>query len=158
MLVGAVGVVVLPLGQQREGLGHHQLLALFNPFPSDAVVTVTFDTDAGARAPGNYAAIVVPGNNVTVLPVSDDVTLRTEIATTVSVRSGRIIADQIQYSDGTQDTTKSLTVTPARRRPGRRGGSPTGRPGRVTRPRSPCRTRPITTSTSSCRCASTTPT
>jgi hypothetical protein len=101
-----------PSGNSEQASSTHQLLALFNPFPSDAVVAVTFDTDDGARAPSDYSAIVVPGNSVTVKEVSKDVTLRTEIATTVRVRSGRIIADQIQYSDGTQDTTKSLAVTP----------------------------------------------
>ena len=44
--------------------------------------------------------------------MADTVTLRTEVATTVAVRSGRVIADQIQYADGSQDTTKSLAVTP----------------------------------------------
>ena len=101
-----------PSGNSEKASASHQLLALFNPFPSDAVVGVTFDTDDGARAPVNYSAIVVPGNMVTVLEVADAVTLRTEIATTVTVRSGRIIADQIQYADGTQDTTKALAITP----------------------------------------------
>ena len=101
-----------PSGNSEKASATHQLLTLFNPFPSDAVVEVTFDTDDGARAPTDYSAIVVPGNSVTVEDVSSVVTLRTEIATTVKVRSGRVIADQIQFSDGTQDTTKSLTVTP----------------------------------------------
>ncbi len=72
-----------PSGNSEKASATHQLLALFNPFPSDAVVAVTFDTDDGARAPVDYAAIVVPGNDVRVLVVSDTVTLRTEIATTV---------------------------------------------------------------------------
>ena len=106
-----------PSGNSEKATASHQLLALFNPFPSDAVVSVTFDTDDGARAPVDFSAIVVPGNKVTVLDVSGAVTLRKEIATTVTVRSGRIIADQIQYADGTQDTTKALAVTPGAPQP-----------------------------------------
>ncbi|MGZ4785153.1 MAG: DUF5719 family protein, partial [Acidimicrobiales bacterium] len=101
-----------PSGNSEKASASHQVLALFNPFPSDAVVAVTFDTDEGARAPVNFSAIVIPGHSIMPLDIGSTVTLRTQIATTVSVRSGRIIADQIQYSDGTQDTTKSLAVTP----------------------------------------------
>ena len=101
----------VPSGTTRAGTS--QMLALFNPFPSEAVVNVTFEADDGARAPQDFEAIVVPGKHVTVLDVSGKVTLRAEVATTVSVRSGRVIVDQIQTADGTQQTTKSLMVTPA---------------------------------------------
>ena len=101
----------MPSGTTRPGTA--QLLALFNPFPSEAVVDVTFEADDGARSPQDFQAIVVPGQRVTMLDISAKVTLRAELATTVTVRSGRVIVDQIQTADGTQQTTKSLTVTPA---------------------------------------------
>ena len=101
----------IPSGTTRAGTS--QLLALFNPFPSAAVASVTFEADDGARSPQNFDAIVVPGQSVTVLDIGATVTLRDQLATTVSVRSGRLIVDQIQSADGTQGTTKSLTVTPA---------------------------------------------
>ncbi len=93
--------------------GTRQLLALFNPFPSDAIATVTFATDAGSRAPDSYDGLVIPGGQVTVLDVSAVVTLRTQLATTVSVREGRLIVDQLQSADGTNGTVKGLAVTPA---------------------------------------------
>lgn len=101
----------IPSGTTRAGTS--QLLALFNPFPSAAVASVTFEADDGARSPQDFKAIVIPGQSVTVLDIGATVTLRDQLATVVSVRSGRLIADQIQSADGTQGTTKSLTVTPA---------------------------------------------
>ena len=71
-----------------------------------------------------------PATRVTVRDVADTVTLRTEIATTVTVRSGRIIADQIQYADGSaghhQVADRHARCAAGRGPP---GGSPTGRPG-----------------------------
>jgi hypothetical protein len=100
----------IPSGTTRAGA--RQLLALFNPFPSAAVASVTFEADDGARSPQSFDAIVVPGQSVTVLDIGATVTLRNQLATTVSVRSGRVIVDQLQTADGTQGTTESLSVTP----------------------------------------------
>ena len=100
----------VPSGSTQPGM--HQLLALFNPFPSYAIATVTFATDAGPRTPQAYDAMVVPGGQVTVLDVTSVVTLRTQLTTTVSVREGRLIVDQIQTADGTAGTVKGLAVTP----------------------------------------------
>ena len=101
----------LPAGTTRPGT--RQLLALFNPFPSEAVATVSFETDDGSRTPQAYEGIVVPGGRVTVLDVGTVVTLRNEMSTTVDVLSGRMVVDQIQAADGSQGTTSALTVTPA---------------------------------------------
>jgi hypothetical protein len=101
----------IPSGTTRAGTS--QLLAVFNPFPSEAVLGVTFEADDGARSPQDFEAVVVPGRSVSVLDIGAKVTLRNQLATTVTVRSGRVVVDQIQTADGTQGTTKSLTVTPA---------------------------------------------
>jgi hypothetical protein len=100
----------IPSGSTQPGT--HQWLALFNPFPSDAIATVTFATDDGPRTPQAYDAMVIPGGQVTVLDVSSVVTLRTQLATTVSVREGRLIVDQIQTADGTSHTAKGMSITP----------------------------------------------
>ena len=54
-----------PWGQTT--LGSTLRLALFNPFPGDAVVDVTFDTEDGYRRPEAYQAMLVrsPGLNTT---------------------------------------------------------------------------------------------
>jgi hypothetical protein len=93
--------------------GNRMLLALFNPFPSIAIATISFGTDGGVRAPDTYAGLVIPGGQVTVLDVTGVVTLRHELATTVSVREGRLIVDQLQSADGSNGTNKGLAVTPA---------------------------------------------
>lgn len=83
--------------------GARLVLTLFNPFPSEAVVDIGFETDDGARTPQPYQGLVVPAEKVVALEVSDVVTLRNELATTVGVRSGRIVAEVLQLSEGTED-------------------------------------------------------
>jgi hypothetical protein len=88
-----------------------QWLALFNPFPGEATVDVTFDTDEGIRTSQDYEGIVVPGGTVVVKKVSDTITVRNHIATHVSSRSGRIVAEQVLSLDGTEGTPTGLTAT-----------------------------------------------
>lgn len=80
--------------QATTRAGAKLLLTLFNPFPTDAVVDVTFEAEDGARTPQPYQGLVVEGGRVTTLDVSEVVTLRQELATAVSVRSGRVITEQ----------------------------------------------------------------
>jgi hypothetical protein len=89
--------------------GTTSLLALFNPFPGEASVDVTFETEDGSRTPQQFQGVVVPGGRVTVLDVGAVVTLRQEIATTVTARNGRIVAEQLLVSDGTDDSPVGLT-------------------------------------------------
>ena len=148
-----------PSGDSAKASATRQLLAAVQPVPERG--RRRGHLRHRRRRPGAAASsrpIVVPGNSVAVLDVSDTVTLRTEIATTVSVRSGRVIADQIQMRRRHAGHDRVAGRHPGRAAGlARRGGSPTARPARATRPRSRCRTRRTTTSTSSCRSASTTP-
>ena len=100
-----------PGGSTASGAG--LWLALFNPFPGDATVDVAFDSDEGARTPPKFQGIVVPSRRVKVLKVSDTVTLRPNVSTTVSVRSGRIVAEMVQSDNGREDIglPKGLTAT-----------------------------------------------
>lgn len=97
-----------PSGTTRPGA--RNLLALFNPFPGEATVDVTFDTEDGARTPQDLQGMVVPGGRVAVVDVSAIVTLGERVATTVSLRSGRIVAEQVQSSDGRDGTEQGLTA------------------------------------------------
>lgn len=97
-----------PAGTTRQGAT--QLLALFNPFPGEATVDVTFDTDAGARSPQSLQGLVIPGGTSATVVVNEVVTLRNEVSTTVSARSGRLIAEQILSTDGTNGTAQGLTA------------------------------------------------
>ncbi len=87
-----------PAGTTRAG--SHFTLSLFNPFPTDAVVDVTFDADDGSRSPEDFQGLVVPAGTVLPVDVGAVVTLREELATNVHVRAGRIVADQLLAGDG----------------------------------------------------------
>jgi hypothetical protein len=93
-----------PAGTTRAGT--QEYLALFNPFPDEASVDITFEAEDGARDPGEYQGLVVPGSSVRVVPVGEKVTLRAQLATTVRVRNGRIVAEQLLASDGTATQIK----------------------------------------------------
>lgn len=90
--------------------GDREVIALFNPFPGEATVDVSFDTEDGARTPQQLQGMVVPGGRVVVVDVSALVTLRERVATTVSARVGRIVAEQIQASEGRNGGDRGLSA------------------------------------------------
>ena len=96
-----------PSGTTRAGT--RNLMALFNPFPGEATVDIAFDTEEGARTPQQLQGMVVPGGRVVVVDVGAIVTLRERVSTTVSVRIGRVIAEQLQSADGRTNTEQGLT-------------------------------------------------
>jgi len=96
-----------PAGSTRAGTT--MLLALFNPFPGEASVDLSFETEDGTRTPQQFQGLVLPGGRVTVVDVGAVVTLRQEIATTVRARNGRIIAEQVLIGDGTDGSPTGLT-------------------------------------------------
>jgi hypothetical protein len=99
-----------PAGSSRVGQSE-MYLALFNPFPGEATVDLSFDTDNGIRSPQDYQGIVVPGGSVVVKKVSEGVTETDLVATNVSVRNGRIVAEQVQTFAGRDNGPKGLTAT-----------------------------------------------
>ena len=90
--------------------GAKLLLTLFNPFPTDAVVDISFEAEDGARTPQPFQGLVVPGSGVTTVDVSEVVTLRQELATTVTVRSGRVVAEQLQVITEAEGLPTSVTA------------------------------------------------
>ncbi|MGH9118692.1 MAG: DUF5719 family protein [Acidimicrobiales bacterium] len=77
-----------------------QLLVLFNPFPDDAVVDITFATTEGFRAPQPYNGFIVPGGRVVALDVSAVVARHDDVSASVIARRGRLVADRIQVYGG----------------------------------------------------------
>jgi len=77
-----------------------ELLVLFNPFPDDAVVDITFATSEGFRAPEPYDGFIVPGGRVVALDVSAVVARHDDVSASVIARRGRLIADRIQVYSG----------------------------------------------------------
>lgn len=98
-----------PAGSSRNGA--RNIMALFNPFPGDATVDLSFDTEDGARTPQQFQGLVLPGGRVTVIDIGNVVTLREHLSTIVHSRTGRVVAQQIQTADGREGAQEGLTVT-----------------------------------------------
>lgn len=98
-----------PAGTTRAG--SRLTLAMFNPFPGEATVDVSFDTEDGTRTPQQLQGMVVRGGNVAVVDVSAIVTLRERVATSVTLRSGRVVAEMVQSTDGREGTAAGLSMS-----------------------------------------------
>ena len=78
-----------------------EALALFNPFPDDAVVDITFSTDQGRAVPRELQGFPVPAGSMVFVPVQDSVRRRAVAAAEVVARTGRLVVDRVQVFDGT---------------------------------------------------------
>ena len=77
-----------------------ELIALFNPFPTEATVDVVFATEDGAREPVRFQGFPVPARSVVGIDVGDDVTRKEQVSMTLRVRTGRVVAERLQQFDG----------------------------------------------------------
>jgi hypothetical protein len=91
-------------------LDARELLVLFNPFPDAATVDLTFATDDGPRTPEPYDGLVVAGGTSLAVEITPVVTRRTQIATSVRTRTGRLIVDRLLLFDGSGGK-KGMTMT-----------------------------------------------
>jgi hypothetical protein len=92
------------------------LIALYNPFPDDAVVDFSFATDQGRLAPQGLQAVVVPAGRPAVVNVGEHVLRRRAISTTIRARTGRFVAERIQTYDGSAGR-RGLALVPAAQAP-----------------------------------------
>jgi hypothetical protein len=84
------------LAEGSTALNNTMYLALFNPFPDDAIVDLAFATDQGRTAPGAFQGVVVPGRSVVGVNVGDHVRRRDHVAVSVTARRGRIVVGRAQ--------------------------------------------------------------
>jgi len=82
--------------------GTEMFVSLFNPFGDDAVVDVTFLTDSGVQTPEDVQALVVPRHSRIAVVAHDEVRRQEEVATTIRARTGRIVAEQSLFYDGSE--------------------------------------------------------
>lgn len=76
-------------------------IALFNPFPGNAVVDITFvDDEDGFRAPVAFGGVLVPAQKLVVVDIAPVVTRRARVSTRIEARSGRIVAQRLQTVPG----------------------------------------------------------
>jgi hypothetical protein len=87
--------------------GEAMTLLLLNPFQEDAVVDISFVADVG---PDSLDAIVVPGQQVVAINVTDEVTVARRVAATLDVIAGRVSVARVQTRDS--ESMRGLTVTP----------------------------------------------
>ncbi|MEY3361058.1 MAG: hypothetical protein RL531_777, partial [Actinomycetota bacterium] len=74
-------------------LGSNLTLWLFNPFPGDAVVDLSFATDTGNEAPNEFQGLVVPGRTRLAVALDAGVRRRAVVAAEVRARRGRVVAE-----------------------------------------------------------------
>ncbi len=72
-----------------------EVLAVFNPFPGDAVIDITFTADGARRSPQIYDGLVVPSGAVLPIDITGVVTLFDVVSAEVTVRTGRVATDRI---------------------------------------------------------------
>jgi hypothetical protein len=72
------------------------VLALYNPFPEDAIVDMSFSTDEGRAEPADFQGIVVHAGRLVVKDIGEHVRRREAVGTEVVTRNGRLVADQLQ--------------------------------------------------------------
>ena len=80
--------------------GMEDWLALFNPFPDDAIVDVTFLTTDGVQSPEASQALVVPRHSRVSVPLHEIIRDQAPLGVLVHARLGRLVAEQSLYSDG----------------------------------------------------------
>ncbi len=76
------------------------VVSVLNPFPDDAVLDVTIETEEGTRVPTDLQGLVVPGGSVVPVRVRAEVTRREQVAVVLEARSGRVVAERVQQLDG----------------------------------------------------------
>jgi len=71
-------------------------LSLFNPSTTTAVVDLSFVTPRGLLAPQPFQGVVVPAGGLTVERIGSYVQDQASVSTVVHVRTGRVVADEVE--------------------------------------------------------------
>jgi hypothetical protein len=69
-----------------------EVISLLNPYPTVAVVNLSFTTDQGLEQPQAFQAIVVPPGSLVPVNLGDQLRRRQTIATSIIAQSGRVVA------------------------------------------------------------------
>jgi hypothetical protein len=113
-------------------------LAIYNPYGGEARLDLSFTTEDSVREPPDLQGLAVGPGALVVVDVSEVVTERAVIATTVSATRGQVVVDRIQTYDGQGAATtdeeaeeetfqrEGLTLTPAVPAPQRVWSFPAG--------------------------------
>jgi len=88
------------------------LLPLLNPFPDDAIVSLSFLTDQGRAVPGDLQGVVVPGRSVLVVDIGQHVRRRDAVSAEVVARRGRLVVGR-SFRKGAGSSTALAAPSPA---------------------------------------------
>lgn len=75
-------------------------LLVYNPYPGEAQLDVSFQTEESLRQPSAFQGLSIGSGELMALDVSGVVTERAIVAPTVEVRRGQVVVDQVQTYDG----------------------------------------------------------
>jgi hypothetical protein len=78
-----------------------EVLMVFNPFPEDALVDMSFATESGQVVPQALTGLVVEGRGMRAISVGDAVRREAVVSSTVTSRVGRLVVARLQLFDGT---------------------------------------------------------
>jgi len=78
--------------QGSVALGYDERLILFNPFPDEAVVRVTFYTPDGPRSKANLADVAIPSGDATTLRMNKFILQENVLGTEITSVRGRFVA------------------------------------------------------------------
>ncbi len=84
---------------QADAVSH---LVVYNPLPTDAVVDLSFasEAEAGVYIPPELVGLVVPAANTISIDIGAHVRRRDVLSATVRARLGRVVVDHLQRFDG----------------------------------------------------------
>lgn len=71
-------------------------LTLLNPYPTAAIVDLAFTTNQGVESPEQFQGLTVPSDGLVAVNLGDHLRRRQFIATSVTARSGRLVAWKTQ--------------------------------------------------------------
>ncbi len=83
-------------------------ISLFNPYPDDAIADLSFTTDQGQENPQDFQGIVIPASSVVGFDLGSHLRRRTSVATTVTLRAGRVAAFE---TETVQAQSQAATAT-----------------------------------------------
>ena len=78
-------------------LGVDERLLIYNPFPDEAVVRVTFLTPHGEERKGNLADVAVPSKSSTIVRVNDFIRLERALGVRIDTKRGRVVAWRMMF-------------------------------------------------------------
>jgi len=80
-------------------LGVDQRLLIYNPFPDEAVVRVSFMTQQGVETKGGLADVPVPSKSTTEIVINRFIRLERTLAIRIEAKRGRVTAWRMLYDD-----------------------------------------------------------